>query len=167
MESSQSALPSFKRCSSCRRNLPVAYFTKYRISKDNLSAYCRDCRTEVTRNFYQKKYGVKNPRIRKNSITNKNLNTQNGHILDLALAQDSFICKGFNILTKQTFDVKFELFGSDSVRIDFFTIRQTFVTNRNEPTFRKTLLTLLKNQDIRLEENEVTMHEALTTLYYI
>lgn len=43
-----------KVCSRCRRELPVNEFNKDKSKKDGLDAYCRKCKTERDKEYYDK-----------------------------------------------------------------------------------------------------------------
>lgn len=42
-----------KRCSSCTETKPVSEFYKYKRSKDNLRASCKECTLEQNRRYYE------------------------------------------------------------------------------------------------------------------
>lgn len=159
---------STKRCPVCRRILPVTIFYPSRCSPDGLYYSCQDCSREHNRNQYRRKVG--HIRHHSRSISAPfifSLALQNRYVLNLALKSPSFPCLGLHIHDRSRLLISYSFLDglyAFSVRsVDGIIMWQ--ISGRNLDDFKSIVLKQLTKCNIRLEESEVTLLEALSQIY--
>lgn len=156
-----------KQCPSCRRMLPMdsAHFTANARTSQGFNSYCKQCNSEKAFLKNQTKYGpAKRPRREQVSILNFDI--QNRLVLNLTLRSLPAQCVVYDILKKATSTMTIKMLTPSEVQ---YSIGDSLwsICCPNVDQSVPTILMVLKQNNLRLEESHISLHQAISEYFYM